>query len=129
MSHSFKDDFLVLVPMEPPDNTVVHFEMVLSFDVRRADRVENRVLSLSLLEANPGCDSDGGSWFSLEGISFEVDSGFPEASSLATCVVIVRELEDLTSRRHLAGVFVSGFVGDDLGFANFLEIVVNNQTF
>ena len=128
MSHCFKDNFSVLITMEPTNNTVINFEMILPLFVGSSNGIENGMLSLALLQADPGCDSDGGTGFSLEGVPFEVDTRVPKPSSLTARVVVIRVFQNLTSRVHGTWVLVTRFVGDDFWFVDLFEIVVNNQT-
>ena len=71
MTHGFENSLLTLISVEPSQNTIVYFEMVLSHGMRSSNSIKDRVRIPDIFQFDPGGHCDGFSGFSLEQVSVE----------------------------------------------------------
>ena len=138
MTHGFENSLLTLISVEPSQNTIVYFEMVLSHGMRSSNGIKDRVRIPDIFQFDPGGHCDGFSGFSLEQVSVEWNLTGVQSSVLVTCEVFGRFwlLEDFTSFAELAIVVISWFVLDNTDYSvlfdttpSCLKVQVTNKTF
>ena len=71
MTHGFENSLLTLISVEPSQNTIMYFEMILSHGVRSSNGIKDRVRISDVFQFDPGGHRDSFSGFSLEQVTVE----------------------------------------------------------